>query len=173
MRSKKQPPMKNGSPNDFQTPPEALMPLLPYLKKKWRIWECAEGKGNLTKELTKRGFDVFGSDKEKDFLKWKPEKFDCIITNPPYSLKNEFVKRCYELRKPFALLLSLTALEGKKRQSLYKKYGIKLILFDKRINFETPSGKGSGSWFSTAWFTWGLDLPKELNFAEIKQRGSL
>lgn len=45
-----QPPMKQGSPNDFQTPKYALLPLLPYLNnKEWNIWECSSGKGNLVK----------------------------------------------------------------------------------------------------------------------------
>ena len=44
-------PNRQGSPNDFQTPPEAIKPLLPYLKKDWLIWECACGKGNIVKDF--------------------------------------------------------------------------------------------------------------------------
>jgi len=94
---------------------------------------------------------------------------DCIITNPPYSLKEEFLQRCYELGKPFALLMPLTALEGKKRGKLYRKYGINLIIPNKRFNFETPSGKGSGAWFQTAWFCWKIKLPNQLNFVEVQK----
>ncbi len=167
-RSNKQPPMRNGGLDDYQTPPEALVPLLPYLKRRWTIWECACGEKNLVNELRKRGYKVSASDKEKDFLIAQDSgRFDCIITNPPYSLKNEFLEKCYELGKPFALLLPLTALEGKKRQAQYKRHGIQLVLFNRRINFETPSGEGNGSWFSTAWFTWGLNLPSDLTFVEF------
>ena len=125
MRSKKQPPMKQGSSDDFQTPKEALLPLIPFLKKEWTIWECAEGKGNLIKGFKEFGFNVVGSDilSGTDFLKFnltKP-KPDCIITNPPFSLKQEFLQRCYELKKPFALLLPLTTFETVKRQNLFKK----------------------------------------------------
>ena len=164
-RSLKQPPMSIKSSDDFQTPPSALKPLFPYLKKEWVIWECASGKGNLVQELNKKGFKVVGTDKEFDFLK-NYKKCDCIITNPPFSLKQEFLQRCYELKKPFALLLPLTTFETDKRQKLFKKYGVEVIFFDKRINFETPSGKGSGSWFASAWFTWGLNLPRVLNFVK-------
>ena len=138
------PPMKQGASDDFQTPPEALYPLLPYLKKDWTIWECACGKGNLSDFLKEQGYNVIATDilTGHDFLKWKPEKFDCIVTNPPYSLKQQFLERCYELKKPFALLLPLTTFETAKRQRLFKKYGVQVIFFDKRINFETPSGKG-------------------------------
>jgi len=62
--------------------------------------------------------------------------------------------------------LPLTALESEKRQKLFREYGLQLIIPNKRINFETPSKKGSGSWFATAWFTWGLNLPKDLMFVK-------
>jgi len=157
----------SGRLDEFQTPIEALLPLLPYLNRIWVIWECAFGKGELAKHLKNFGFIVVGKSKE-NFLK-TIKKYDCIITNPPYSLKYEFLERCYKLRKPFALLMPLTALEGKKRGALYKKHGIQLIIPNKRINFKTPSGKGSGSWFQTAWFCWKLNLPKDLNFVELKK----
>lgn len=158
----------NGRSDEFMTPKEALLPLLPYLKKKWIIWECAWGKGSLAKHLEEEGFKVIGN--KDDFLitEYKDLIFDCIVTNPPYSLKEEFLERCYEYNKPFALLMPLTALEGKKRGALYKKYGIQLIIPNKRINFITPSGKGSGAWFQVAWFCWKLNLPKDLNFIELK-----
>jgi hypothetical protein len=168
-RSVKQPPMRNGSVDDYQTPPEALAPLLPFLKRNWTIWECACGSKNLVRELQRKGYKVCASDKERDFLlAMDSEQFDCIITNPPYSLKDQFLAKCYELGKPFALLLPLTAWEGKKRQGQFKQHGIQLVLFNRRINFETPSGNGNGSWFATAWFTWGLNLPNELTFVDYE-----
>jgi len=160
-------PLNKKYSDDFQTPPIALKPLIPYLKKEWVIWECAEGKGNLTKALRELGFKVVGTDiiTGHDFLKDDPPEFDCIVTNPPYSLRYQFIKRAYELGKPWAMLMTLTTLEGK-RQELFKKYGIELLLLNKRINFETPSGKGSGAWFPVAWFCWKL-LPKDIVFGEI------
>ena len=169
-------PSKKGSSNDFQTPAFAIDPLLPYIKKEWMIWECACGKGNLIKAFISKGYKVFGTDiingvdfvNSNNTLFLDNRNFDCIITNPPYSLKNEFLETAYEIGKPFAFLLPLTTLESKKRQSLFKKYGLEVILFNKRINFEIPSGKGKGSWFATAWFTHKLDIGKELTFSTIK-----
>jgi hypothetical protein len=164
----------NGRSDNFQTPKEALNILLPYLDKTWQIWECAWGNGNLYKFLSEAGFRVLGTDingeygHRFDFLvDIMSFPFDCIVTNPPYSLKDEFLMRAYELNTPFAFLMPLTALEGKKRGALYKKYGIELIIPNKRINFITPSGKGSGAWFQTAWFTWKLNLPQQLNFVDL------
>jgi len=161
------PPLMQGRADDFQTPPSALWPLLPYLKSDWIIWEAAAGKGNLAQALHERGWAVVASDilAGQDFLAWQPIAWDCIITNPPYSLKQQFLERCYSLGKPFALLLPLTAFETARRQSLFRRYGLEVIFLDKRINFETPSGKGSGAWFAVAWFTWGLGIGKELTFS--------
>lgn len=158
-----------GSDN-FQTPKEALDVLIPHLDKNWTIWECASGKGNLVNGLRDKDYIVVSSDilKGLDFLTDPTPIFDCIITNPPYSLKEKFLERCYELGKPFALLMPLTSLESEKRQKLYRKHGIQLIIPNKRYNFETPSGKGSSSWFATAWFTYGLNLPSELNFVDVR-----
>lgn len=164
--------MQQGAPDDFQTPDYALDILVPYLKKEWIIWECACGMGYLVDTLKKRGFQAKGTDilTGVDFLKSREDPFDCVITNPPYSLKDDFLKRCYELDKPFALLMPLTALEGQDRQALYRKYGIQLIIPDRRINFYTPTGKNTGSWFLTGWYTWKMDLPHDINFVEMTKK---
>lgn len=167
------PPMATGRPNDFQTPPYALEPLLPYLKKGWHIWECACGKGYLVKGLQDLGYHAIGTDiaTGQDFFTYELGLYDCIITNPPFRFKGQFLQRCYELGKPFALLMPLTALETKQRQQLMQRYGIEIILLDRRINFETPNMvEKSSSWFATAWFTNGLGIGAQLSFAEIHER---
>lgn len=159
-------PVKIKSADNFQTPAMALRPLLPYLNKDWVIWECAAGTGNLVKGLTDLGYKAIGTDiiGGYDFLSYEPKKYDCIITNPPFSIKQKFLERCYNLKKPFALLLPLTTLETKKRQTLFKKHGVEIIFFDQRINFETPNQKNGGAWFATAWFTNNLNIGQPLNF---------
>ncbi len=47
---------------DFQTPPQALEPLLPYLRPHWHIWEPACGDGNLANTLMDRGYKVTDTD---------------------------------------------------------------------------------------------------------------
>ena len=156
---------KQGGLDDYQTPPSALSILFPYLDQNWTIWEPASGEGYLRRALEEKGFRVVASDISEghDFLKFQPEEFDVIITNPPYSLKDEFLERAYSLGKPFAFLLPLTTLEGKRRQALFASHGVSLLIPDRRVNFMTPDGRDSGSWFLTAWFTWKL-LDRDLVF---------
>lgn len=159
--------MNRGHSNEMQTPPEALLPLLPFIDKDWVIWECAPGKGLMVKSLETWEVKVIHNTQE-DFLNWEPtEHYDAIITNPPYSLKDAFLDRAYTIGKPFAFLLPITALESERRQRLYRMHGLQLILFNKRINFITPSGQGSGSWFPVGWFTWGLGLKEQITFVDF------
>jgi hypothetical protein len=124
----------------YETPSSALEPLLPYLKSSWSIWEPAEGNRAITKKLANEGFITIGTDIQQDtdqgFLTIQPcFDFDCIVTNPPYSLMQEFLERCYHFQKPFALLMPIRALDTKKRQALYQRYGIDLLMLPGQIDF--------------------------------------
>lgn len=159
--------IKNGANDELYTPCEAVTPLLEYIPKGSIIWECTDyGKSNITSILKNNGYKVISTHiKDFNFLTDKPNfNFDIIITNPPYSLKDEFIKKCYEYKKPFALLLPLTALEGVERGKLYNKYGIQLIVFNRRLNFMNNK---KSNWFNTSWFCYNL-LDKDLIFKEVK-----
>jgi len=168
-------PSRTGSPDDFQTPPVALNPLVPWLPRHWKIWEPACGQGNLVRALTALGYQVTGTDIlfGDDFLTTTPPPgWDCIVTNPPYQTKPklQFLAKCYELGKPWAMLMPLTTFETPARQVLMRDHGVQVIFFDRRVKFHRANwteGPGIG-WFATAWFTWGLGLPKQLNFVRLE-----
>jgi len=164
------PPKKTKSDDRYGTPPKAVDLIIPYLNLDWLIWECACGQGSIVNHLTKSGFKVVGTDEDHDFILGKPLECDCIVTNPPYSLKNHFIRECYQSGKPFALLMPLTALESEDRQKYYREHGLELIIPNKRIQYTMPDGRTitHGNWFSSAWFTWGLDIGNELTFVGYK-----
>ena len=163
----KAPPMRNNAPDDFQTPPFAVKYLFPYLKRQWRIWECAAGKGNIVRTLEKDGFNVFGTDIKTgfDFIRKEASvEFDAIVTNPPYSIKDNWLKKCFGYQKPFALLMPLAALGEQDRTAMFAEHGIEILMPPIRINYETPSGEGSGAQFFSAWFCWKMNLPQQITF---------
>ena len=159
--------MQNIKNDEFYTPDEAIYPLLPYLPKDKIYWECTDfGSSNITKILKENGYKVIGTHKKFgfDFLKDEPNfDYDIIITNPPYSIKNDFLIRAYELNKPFCFLLPITALEGRVRGELFRNFGIEVLVLDKRINF-MPNNKNV--WFNTSWFCWQV-LPEKLMFVKV------
>src|SRR5687767_14434166 len=101
--------------DQFQTPNYATDILIPYLKhmkifspNSFRIWECAAGLGKIVNRLGDKGLDVFGTDLQTgtNFLTAEsPEWFECIVTNPPFSLKRKFYERALGYGVPFALLI--------------------------------------------------------------------
>ena len=160
--------MKNEKNDELYTPEYAIKPLLKYLPKNKIIWECTDfGSSNITKVLKESGFNVISTHKKDfDFLKDIPDfEFDIIITNPPYSLKDEFLRKCYEYKKPFCLLLPITSLEGIERGKMFGENGVELLVLDRRCNFIYNNAKKS-NWFNTSWFCWNI-LPRQLIFEEL------
>lgn len=166
--------VKSSGYDRCQTPAYALAPLLPYLRCEWLIWESACGeKQNLVKAFGSLDRPCYGTDllngDEFNFFSYTPEFFDCSVTNPPYSVKYKWLARCYEIGKPFALLMPVEMLGAVTAQNLFKKYGIEIILLSKRVNFDMPNKgyDGHGAQFPVAWYTWKLGLGRELNYGEI------
>lgn len=163
----KMPPKAKGRSNHFQTPDEEVTRLFPFIPQHWHIWESACGKGQIVRALEAGGYKVTGTDIMGGFdfmlpLAPQPEGWDMLLTNPPYDIKDEWLQRCFDLGKPFALLLPVTALGEQERVRMWKKYGIQVALPPRRINFGTPSGKKGKSWFYAAWFCWRLNLPQDI-----------
>lgn len=165
-----------------QTPPYALGPILPYLKKNWMIWEPAAGEGNITNTLRQHGNLVVPTDisyaqdteawvgLDKDFFLWEPGLWDAQVTNPPYSIKFKWLERSYELGKPFALLVPVDILGTKQAQVLFKQYGFEIMLLDTRVDFIMPNKglSGAGAQFSTMWLCWNI-LPEKIMFGSISE----
>jgi hypothetical protein len=169
---------KPGGMDCAQTPFYAMEPLLPYLNPKWTYWDCAMGEGNLVRWLNEKGFKTIGTDilSGDDFLTkdiFTVPKHDCLITNPPYSLKYKFLEKCYEVSSRFALLMPVETLGAKTAQELFKACGVELMFLDHRVNFKMPNKGWDGqAQFPTMWFCLGL-LPKEeeICWASIDPKG--
>jgi hypothetical protein len=170
-----------------QTPPYAILPLLPYLPKDWIVWESAASKWGFLAEAIRalHGNYVMESGLELDgtnYLTASP-RGDVEVTNPPYSIKYEWIERAYDNRKPFALLMPFDTWAAAKAQAQFQRFGMSVILLNRRVHFHMPNlGWGEfdengdpiryqdakGNWktresrsdYGVAWFTWGLPLLK-------------
>ena len=139
----------NSFSDECYTPNEAILPLLNELPKDKVYYDCTSGiSSNIVDCFLSNNYKCVSS-KDSDFLTDElPDGIDVIITNPPYSKKDKFIERCYELKKPFALLLPVSSLQGIKRGEMFAKNGIEILILKKRIDF---TGKGSPH-FGVAWF---------------------
>lgn len=122
-------------PHDYYaTDPKAVEMLLELEQFAPVIWEPACGEGHISKVLQAHGHEVistdliyrgFGDPEPLDFLKETLDGFDGdIITNPPYSLAQDFVQTAIDtvkLGRKVAMFLKIQFLEGKKRFALFEK----------------------------------------------------
>ena len=124
--------------NDFYpTPPECTLALIEFLEKYLllkrtdTIWEPACGTYDMVNVFKDEGYSVIASDitQGKDYLVTElDDKYDWIITNPPFNLATEFIKRSIKKKKPFALLLKSQFWHSAKRRELFYDYQPAFIL---------------------------------------------
>ena len=85
--------------------------------------------------LEERGFDVVAT--SGDFFTTEPPSgVQCVISNPPFSMKREVMERIKALNLRFALILPFQWLND----GIPMEYGHQLILFRQRMHFNTPQG---------------------------------
>lgn len=161
----------NKASDEVYTPSEAIEPILKYIDKDLTIW-CPFDKeySYYVKCLQANGNKVIYShiDDDKNFFYYEPkEDYDIIISNPPFSLKDDVIKRLYELNKPYMILLPIPALQGQKRFPYMKD--CQALIFDKRINYymdkdmkQVRKGVSFGSFYLCRYV-----LPKDLIFEEL------
>lgn len=96
---------------------------------------------------------------------------DLIITNPPFSLAQEFAEKALASVArggTVALLLRLGFLEGKKRLGFHRAHGSSVYVLSSRPSF-TGNGKTDASAYG--WFLWGARHSRTLHFLDAVDPG--
>ena len=159
--------------DELYTPFYAVDPIIIYLPHRKRIWTpCDLAWSAFPRRLKECGYQVTSSALAagQDFFEYEPPSWDIIVTNPPYSIKDQILARLYELDKPFAVLLPLASLQGKTRFEYFQK-GIQILAFDARVAFHDPQHTKQpvkGTPFAVAYFCRGV-LPKDLIVEHLKE----
>lgn len=124
---------------------------------------------NILKPSTTKFIDIvdrgYPNTDVADYLTYSSdEKFDLIMTNPPYSLGQEFVNKSMSMLSKggyLIMFLKIQFLEGMKRKPMFNKYPPKYIyVFRKRMgtwrNGEEfdDDGKHRSTTMCHAWFVW-------------------
>jgi type I restriction-modification system DNA methylase subunit len=155
------------------TPRYAVTPIVKYIKKDSVIW-CPfdEEDSEYVKVLRENGFKVIATHiiNGQNFFEYEPEEYDVIISNPPFSIKDDILKRLDELKKPYAMLLPLPTLQGQKRFKYLKN--TEALIFDKRVNFfkdKTTKEIMKGISFASIYICKDF-LPQKLIFEELNMK---
>ena len=159
--------------DEVYTPAYAVRPIVKYVDMfrrpsvVWCPFDTEESE--YVKILREAGHKVIAShiDNGQNFFYYEPDNYDIIISNPPFSQKDDVLKRLYELNKPYAMLLPIPSLQGQARFPYLQD--IQYLGFDKRINYykdeamtKTQDGVSFGSCYLCKDF-----LPKDLIIEEL------
>lgn len=162
---------KTSAGDEVYTPFYAVEPLMEFLPKDKKIW-CPfdEEWSAFYQYLTEQGFYVERSSlkDDKDFFHFEPDEWDILVSNPPFSKKNEVLKRAFAFQKPFALLLPVNSIQGKARYKIFNNE-IQMLCFDSRVDYHTQQNMlftTKGNHFGSAYFCRNL-LPTKLELRQL------
>lgn len=166
-----------GSGNDeFYTPSYAVEPILKYIPTGSKIWCPFDTLDSLfVKMLRDLKYEVVNShiDCGTDFFNCEIPDCTHIISNPPYSLKNEVFERLFKIKKPFAMLVGVVGLfESQKRFEMFRDNQFEIMYLNRRVSYfkdyldEKPALNPP---FSSVYLCSQM-LPNKIVFEEIIKR---
>jgi hypothetical protein len=131
------------------------------------IWDPSAGAGNIPATLAARGIPCFASDivdrgypgaHVADFFQCG-NGAEIIISNPPYGVIEDYVRRALSLADDRVILLArLALLEGRRRQALFRSTPLARVWVSSRRMSMPPGGltgvKAKGGTIAYAWFVW-------------------
>ena len=160
--------------DELYTPKILVEPIIQYIPKDFVVWcpfdtETSE----FVLCLKEKGYKVIYSHiwQGQDFFNYEPEEYDCIISNPPFSIKLQVFDRLFKLNKPFAILMNATAEQyqvvgnffyNKQQEGKH----IQRLVPDKKVSFN-----GSTSSFNTCYFCYNL-LPRDNMYCHLENNNS-
>lgn len=163
---------QSDHPGDlYDSSPCAVHALLKVEKLPHLIWEPACGTGNIVKVLRDAGHAVIATDitargcpksKVFDFLQpYQGVVCDAIVTNPPYSLAQQFIELGLQRAPLVMMLLRLAFLESTRRAPILDTGLLARVhVFANRLPFmhrANFTGPKSSSAIAFAWFVFSRD----------------
>lgn len=152
----------------------ALVPVLREIGWPNDVWECACGEGHISKQLIASGFNVASTNLTNrgyglvgaDFLKQQKAAAPSIITNPPFSLSDEFLVHALVILgiEHVAMLLPSGIYHAKDRVQLFHMHTPSLILpMTWRLDV---TGEGRPT-MNCSWYIWTSLLPPVRGFRPL------
>lgn len=149
----------------YETPYSITKQLLEKIRLYGKVLEPACGNGAIVKELKEYKRDKikvtsYDINTGKDFLK-ETNKYDFIVTNPPFSIAEQFIEHALEIASDSYFLLPLSYLHGKKRyDKFYNNHVLsEIFVFTRypmlgdplRIDGKYRTGMMVYAWFHFVW----------------------
>lgn len=162
--------------DEFYTPRYAVLPIISYIPEGSVVWCPFDTEDSeFVKVLIENGYEVIHSHiwEGLDFFEYEPDEYDVIISNPPYSMKNEVLTRLYELGKPFAMLLGIVGVfESKVRTDLFRNNPVEVLYLTTRVQYFSSYDNDKTDKsppFQSAYVCSNI-LPEKIMFADLDKK---
>lgn len=154
--------------DEYYTPPILARAILPYVPREWTVW-CPfdTAHSEFVVALEAHGCRVLRSHiwEGRDFFAYEPsERYDAIISNPPFTRKLDVLRRLYAIGKPFAMVMGLPILNYQEIGGFFAEDGgrdLQLLVVDKKVSFDGKTASFNNSFFCRRM------LPRDIVFAHL------
>ena len=151
--------------DDYATPKHAWEDIKQFIPKDKLIWEAFYGDGTSGKHLTDLDFNVIHED--RDFFTDPPDKYDLIVSNPPFSDAKNVMNQLLIYDKPFILIMPSSKINTSYFRA-WKDKNIQIIIPRKRIHFiklvdgEVVENQKNACNFDCFYYCYKMELPKDI-----------
>ena len=153
--------------DDYMTPKSAWENIRHLIPKDKIIWEAFYGDGKSGGYLTELGFDVIH--RPIDFFTEEPDKWDMIVSNPPFSKSKEIMKQLEKYDKPFIIIMPSPKINTSYFR-VWKDKSLQIIIPKTRIHFtKLVDGKVPENWksacnFDCFYYCYKIGLEQDINW---------
>lgn len=154
----------SGNNDECYTPDYGVEPILEFIPKDAVVW-CPfdTEESEFVKQISETNQVIYSHiGQGQDFFSYEPERWDVIVSNPPFTNKRKIFERALSFNKPFALIMANTWLNDSAPAQLFAERDLQLLMFDRRMRFHSPDGRPNNKiTFSSSYYCWNF-LPKQI-----------
>jgi len=154
--------------DEYFTPSYAVYPIMKRLQPGTAIWCPFDTEDSaFVRVLSSGGFHVvYGHIQTgQDFFRVDVPDCDYIVSNPPYSLKDQVLERLYAIGKPFAMLINFQGIfDSRKRFELFRERRVEMLWLHPRVDYLSEGGEAyKGAPFQSGYLCSGI-CERQLEF---------
>lgn len=155
--------------DEYFTPKKIWEDVVDYLPTNGEmvVFEAFYGNGMSGQYLTELGctviqgphVDFFKSDNDDSPI--PPDKYDCIISNIPFSMKKEVLEKLKQLDKPFMIIMPSSTMHTQYLREIFENT-LQMIIPNTRMHFEKDGVVLKRTSFDCAYYCYKMNLPKDI-----------
>lgn len=168
--------IKKSNTDEWYTPVECVKIIVPYLQVRgYRKILCPFDlpESNFVSVLQEAGFEVTASHLKTgvDFFDiYDFDKYDAVVSNPPFSKRQKIFEKLFGANIPFALIINFNGLfDSHSRWELFSKNSFELLIPKGRMHFFNEECKGNSPNFQSIYVCHEI-LDKQIVFTEMEGR---